>query len=426
MLKVRKMTSVIAAVASLGMLAGCSGATQSEPSSSEGTISGNVVVWTLTPSDAEAAAWDAIVAGFEAKYPGVTVVTETRGTDEHKNALRQAAGTSAAPDIYRYWAGSGLGGELVRAGVSRDISDFYSQYGWEQRFTGAAISGVTQYGGFHGVPFVQPGEAIYYNKALFEQAGITKLPATYEELVAVAKQLKAAGITPIEFGGTVNWDVMRLLDSLIETKCGSETADSLTKGDGNWATEACVTEAFTELKTWGDNYILDGFMAMSNEDSESMLFSGKVAMALEGTWFEGVSLDGGMESGSLGLFPFPTGTGRLYGFGENLYITETSQNAVAAAAFLDYFSSPEGQALANGAWARVGVYNDADASQGLSLTPAWVDIFSAATGLYVNNDQNFSTVVTQEYWRVQNLVILGELDPSEAGAVFQAFREDNS
>jgi raffinose/stachyose/melibiose transport system substrate-binding protein len=219
---------------------------------------------------------------------------------------------------------------------------------------------------------------------------------------------------------------MRLLDSIIETKCGPSTADELNKGDGNWAEEPCVTESFSELKTWADNYILEGFMAMSNGDSEEYFFRGEVAMALEGTWFESVTTDAGVDSANLGLFAFPTGTGRLYGFGENLYITDNSVNVAAAAAFLDYFTSEEGQALADGAWARVGVYTDADPSKGLSLTPAWVDLFDKATGGYVNNDQNFSTVITQEYWRVQNLVILGELEPADAGAVFQQFREANS
>jgi raffinose/stachyose/melibiose transport system substrate-binding protein len=391
-----------------------------------GSDAGEVTVWTLTWSESEQAVWDSIVEAFEEEHPDITVTTETRGTDEHKDALRQSAGTSAGPDIYRYWAGSGLGGELVRAGVSADLTEYYEEYGWEDRFTDAALDGVTQYGDHHGVPFVQPGEALYYNKALFSEAGIEAVPTTYDELVEAADQLSAAGITPIEFGGTVNWDVMRLLDSLIELRCGADTADELNKGDGDWAEESCVTEAFTDLKEWGDEYILEGFMALSNEDSETQFFAGEVAMALEGTWFEGVSLDNGMASEDLGIFPFPTGTGRLYGFGENFYVSEASENKDAAAMFLDFFTSEEGQAIADGAWSRVGVYRDVDTSAGTPLTADWVELFDSAGALYTNNDQNFSTTVTQEYWRIQNAVLLGEIDPADAGAQFQQFREANS
>jgi raffinose/stachyose/melibiose transport system substrate-binding protein len=48
-----------------------------------------------------------------------------------------------------------------------------------------------------------------------------------------------------------------------------------------------------------------------------------------------------------------------------------------------------------------------------------------STGLYVNNDQNFSTATTGEYWRIQNLVLTGDLDPADAGAEFQKFRDAN-
>jgi raffinose/stachyose/melibiose transport system substrate-binding protein len=434
----RHAIHVIAVLSAAVLLVACGGggseatSTTSDGSEAPATsgdggssLSGDVVVWTLTWSETDAASWDAMVAEFEDLHPGVTVTTETRGTDEHKDALRQAAGTDAAPDIYRYWTGSGLGGELVNLGVSRDISDFYEQYGWDDRFTGAALAGVTQYGGHHGVPHVQPGEAIYYSKALFEQAGVTDLPTTYEELVAVADQLVAAGITPIEFGGTVGWDVMRLLDSQIETLCGAETGDSLNIGDGDWSAEPCVTEAFTELQNWSDEYILEGFMAMSNADSEQQFYAGNVAMALEGSWFETFIVDNGMDVDNIGLFQFPTGTGRLYGFGEAWYITETSENAEAAAAFLDFISSEDGLAVAGDTWPRLGVYADFDASGASELTQTWAELFNDAQGIYINNDQNFSTVVTTEYWRIQNSVILGDISPADAGAEFQEFREAN-
>jgi raffinose/stachyose/melibiose transport system substrate-binding protein len=39
----------------------------------------------------------------------------------------------------------------------------------------------------------------------------------------------------------------------------------------------------------------------------------------------------------------------------------------------------------------------------------------------MNNDQNLSLSQTTEYWRIQNLVATGELDPADAGAEFQKF-----
>ena len=403
---------------SVGVLTGCSGGGGAED---ENTLT----LWSVTQEDTQRTAMDELIQQFEDENPGVTVNVEERAVDEMKNSMRQTAGTDAGPDVYRYWEGFGLGGELVEAGVSLDLTDYYEEYGWEERFTPAAMAGITQFGGYHGVPMIQAVEALYYNKTLFEKAGITEPPATYDELVAAAEKLKDAGITPIEFGGTVNWHVMRLLDSIIETTCGADTADALNTGDGDWSKEPCVTEAFTELKKWGDNYLNEGFMGISNDDSSQLFFSGQAAMALEGSWLDTQIVDNGMDPAEVGIMPFPTGTGRLYGFGEALYISEASDKADLAAKFIDFFTSDDAQASVNSAWSPISPNKNVAPPESDSLASYWVDMLAESTGLYVNNDQNFSTAVTTEYFRILNSVLTGDIDPADAGAEFQKFRDGN-
>jgi len=414
----KTLTSIALGAASVVVLSGCSGGGGADDANT-------LTFWTVTQQETQSAAMDKIISDFEADHPDVTINVEERSVDEMKTAMRQTAGTNSGPDIYRYWEGYGLGGELVDAGVSLDLTEYYEKYGWEDRFTAASMSSITQYGGFHGVPFIQATEALYYNKTLFEQAGITDVPTTYDELVAAAEKLVAAGITPIEFGGTVNWHVMRLLDSLVETTCGADTADALTTGDGDWGSEPCVAEAFTELKSWGDNYLNDGFMGISNDDSSQLFFSGQAAMALEGTWLDAQIVDNGMDPAEVGIFAFPTGTDRLYGFGEGLYIDAATDKADLAAEFLDYFTSDEAQSGAEGAWSPISANVNVQPAETDTLAPYWVDMIAASTGLYVNNDQNFSTAVTGEYTRIQNAVLTGDIDPADAGAEFQKFRDDN-
>lgn len=394
--------------------------------SSGGTGSGDadeLVIWMPTQEDSQGEAMTGLIDAFEKANPGTTVTLEQRSVDEHKTAMRQVAGTDAGPDIYWYWEGSGLGGELIDAGMSLDLSDYYSGYGWEDRFTPASLSGITQYGGFHGVPWSQQGEGIYYNKTLFEQAGITTPPATYDELVTAAQKLADAGITPIEFGGTVNWDVMRLLDSLVETECGAETADELNTGDGDWGSEACVTAAFTELKTWGDDFFNGGYLGINNDDAAQLFFSGQAAMSLEGTWYNSQVVDNGLDPAEIGVMMFPTGTDRLYGFGEAFYINAASDKADLAAEFLDFGTSAEGQEIVGDAWAALSVNKDVPVDETNPLNAVWADLFNAADGVYTNNDQNFSTAETTEYWRIQNSVLTGDIAPEDAGAEFQKFRD---
>lgn len=383
-------------------------------------------LWLLTQEPSQKEGINTIVAGFEEAHPGITVTVEERQTDAHKDALRQVAGTDAGPDIYFYWEGPGLGGELVDAGMSLDLTGYYDEYGWQDRFSDATLTGITQYGGFHGVPWTQQAQALYYNKTLFEQAGITDEPATYDDLIAAADELVAAGITPIQFGGTVNWHVMRLLDNILETECGAETHDALNASEASWAEESCVAPAFTELKTWADQYTNAGFMGVSNDESSQLFFTGDAAMALEGTWFDAQVVDNGMDPETVGIFAFPTGTGRLYGFGEALYITATSAHPDEAAVFLDYMSDVEAQTATRGAWGATSVNKNVEPTTDNPLHALWPPIFEAGTGLFMNNDQNFSLDVTTEYWRIQNAVITGEIDPADAGAQLQRFIDSNS
>lgn len=417
----KKLAAILSAAALALGLAACGG-----DDAADGGDSQSITVWQLTLDGAQGEAWDALVSGFEEANPGVTVTTEQRAVDPHKDALRQAAGTDAVPDIYRYWGGPGLGGELIDVGMSMDITHYYDEYGWADQLTDVAVARAQLYGGYNGVAFQESSEALYYNKALFEQAGITELPTTYDDLVAAAEKIKAAGITPMEMGGTVNWHVMRLLDSIIENKCGADKADELNQGDGDWGAEQCVTDSFVELKKWGDNYFNEGYMAISQDDSSQLFFTGQAAMALEGDWFGPQAVDGGMTEDQFGIFPFPTETGRLYGFGELLYITKDAKNPDLAAKFLDYMASEEGQGKLGTAFSVISPNKNVSPPAEAILADEWSEIVGSATGSYLNNDQNFGTAETGEYWRVQNSVLTGSIAPEDAGATFQQWRDANN
>ncbi|WP_415854635.1 ABC transporter substrate-binding protein [Sinomonas sp. G460-2] len=416
----RWFAKAAAAVAAVALLAGCS--------AGAGSSSGDTTLqwWVVNPSNQKAQdGLNKIITDFEAANPGIKVQLTARAVDAHKDALRTAIGTPAAPDIYQYWAGPGLGGELVKANASADLTDYYKQYNWDSRFADAALGPVKQYGGYNGVPFKLNGQALYYNKKLFAQAGITTPPTTLAELDADAQKLKDAGITPIEFGGTVNWHVMRLLDTFLEGNCGSATFDKLVTKKANWGTEQCVTKSFTELQKWSKNYFNPGFIGINNDESSALFYSGKAAMALEGDWFNASIASNNMKPEDVGIFPLSTGTGRLYGFEEAEYITKDSSHKDAAAKFVDYLTSSKVQQDNLGTFATQSVDKDVKSTATDSLTTSWNKVFTDAKGLYMNNDQNLSQTATTEYWRIQNLVATGGMDPSKAGTEFQKFLDSN-
>lgn len=408
--------AIVAAGAALALgLTGCASG------SSGGKITLNY--WINTQQGPAGDGLKSMVADFEKANPNITVDVTQKSTDALKTALRQAAGTPAMPDVYFQWSGLGLGGTYVKQGVDLDLTKYYKQYDWTSRFTKSSLASVTQYGGYHGVPYTADVEAIVYNKALFTKAGITTPPSTYDELFADAKMLKDAGITPIEFGGTVNWYLMRLLDNLLETKCGSATFDKLTALKGNWGTEKCVTDAFTDLKTWANDYLNPGWASETDAQGQAVFYQKQAAMALEGDWFGGSLKQANFTPASdLGVFAFPTGTGRIYGLQQANYISKTSKNPQAAAKFLDFWMSKATQAKYAGSFSQIPVVNGVEAGDnGVGITSTFIDLAKNATGQFQNNDQTLPLDVTTEFWRIQNGVATGSIAPSDAGKQMQTF-----
>jgi raffinose/stachyose/melibiose transport system substrate-binding protein len=374
-------------------------------------------------------AFTEIISSYEKAHPGVIITLETRSIDAQKDALRTAAGTDAFPDIYFMWSGLGLGGEFVKAGASAPLDAYYAKYGWDKILVPAAVAASKQYGDGHnhGIMSEVHGQALYYRKDLFTKAGITSVPTTYADLIADNEKLLKIGVSPIEFGGTVNWHLMRLLDNLLETKCGTATHDQLKSMTASWATTACVADAFTELKLWSDKYIAPGFIAIDNNEASQEFYTGKAAMALEGDWFVGDLTAAKVDLSQIGVFPFPNGTGRLYSFAQGNYIASNSKHKDVAADFLNYFVSVDVQSKYLGTWGTISVnMNVKPPADQPDVAAAWTKIFSGATGSYQNADQAFPLDVTTEYWRIQNLVATDSLDPTKAGAEFQKFIDNRA
>ena len=387
----------------------------------------DLTLWTLNfSSQASNDAMEKIASDFEAANPGVDVEIVTRGTDDHKTALRVAAGSDRGPDIYFSWAGLGLGGEYIKAGLSLPLDTYYDEYKWDEELAPSAASFSRIYeGGRQGVPFTFKGEALYYNKALFEKAGITDLPANYDELVADAEKLKAAGIPAITFGGTVNWHVMRLMDVILESTCGAEKHDALMNMEVSWASEPCATEAFVELDKWSQNYILSPFMGIDQAQSFNLFLAGRAAMMLEGDWLVGQLTEAG-NIDDYGVFPFPTGTDRLYGFAEYHYISTKSENPDLAAKFLDYFISTPVQQATLGQFSTTSINKNVVYENLRPIDQKWLDIFNDYSEVYMNGDQAFPLDVTTEYFRVINEVASGNTAPADAAALLQTFIDNRS
>jgi multiple sugar transport system substrate-binding protein len=72
--------------------------------------------------------------------------------------------------------------EIVSPAVQQDLLQKFADYG---KVDGTA----------YGLPFVSSARGLFYNKELFEKAGVAEPPKTWDELKAAAQKLKASGVS---------------------------------------------------------------------------------------------------------------------------------------------------------------------------------------------------------------------------------------
>src|SRR5919112_3341945 len=137
--------------------------------------------------------YEQVAKDFEASHPGVTVEVQAMAHEDMVDKLEAAFQSGDVPDVYMERGGGELA-DHVEAGLVRDLSDDADE---EVEKIGGSVSGFQVDGKTYALPFSMGVVGFWYNKALFEKAGITETPTTIDELTDVVDTLKGAGITPI-------------------------------------------------------------------------------------------------------------------------------------------------------------------------------------------------------------------------------------
>jgi multiple sugar transport system substrate-binding protein len=150
-----------------------------------------------TSDPAQKLAIENLIAEFEAEYPDIDVIFNLYDHEAYKVAMRNFL-VSDAPDLITWNAGNRMK-VFVDLGLLDDVSDVWESEGLYESMP-AVVSASSVDGKQYGVPYAYYAWGIYYRKDLFDQAGITETPATWEEFKAVGEQLLAADITPVTIG----------------------------------------------------------------------------------------------------------------------------------------------------------------------------------------------------------------------------------
>ena len=279
------------------------------PALTVGSGATKIVWWHISTTADQRANWQNLANEFVTSHPDVSIEINVLENEAFKSKIATAMQSGSPPDIFQSWGG-GVLKQYGDAGLVQDLTPALQQDGWGDSFQPGPLSLYSFDGKTYGAPWDAGMVGFWYNKALFQQAGIAAPPATWTELLDAVKKLKAANITPIAIGGKDKWPGHFYWVYLATRIGGKDAFEKAYTRQGKFNDPAFV-QAGERLKELVDlQPFQNGFLGAGYGDQQSIMANGKAAMELMGQWApganRGVAEDVDAYNASLGFFPFPT------------------------------------------------------------------------------------------------------------------------
>ena len=289
----------------------------------EMVVTGNITLWHAWKEN-EIESLNEVVGAFQAMYPDVTFDTLYVPFDDLRSKYETAVATGGGPNVLigaADWGPAFYDAELVK-----DVSGMASEE-FLRTINPAGLGAVVYKDALVGLPQTIKGVVMFRNAQIIADA-----PATYEDLVAAAQAATTGDVVGanLERGfffsaGHLNGVGGLLMDDqgnpLFNDENGVEWVDLL-----NSFTDAGPAEYYT--------------------DNDVNLFkAGKAGIIIDGTW-NTASLAESIGAENLVIDPWPSPMSG-YVQTENIYMGSNAEgdDETAAWAFMEYFLSPDAQAL---------------------------------------------------------------------------------
>jgi raffinose/stachyose/melibiose transport system substrate-binding protein len=291
-------------------------------------------------------------AAFHERYPNVTITRDSRSFDDLATTLRLALSGNDAPDVVQANNGRADMGAFVAAGELLPLGPWSQAYGWDQRFPDPVRQYVSYTpdgkvfgeGEMYGLPQVGEVVGIYYNPAELQRLGIA-VPATWEDFEAALAAVKAAGATPLQLGNVEGWPALHVFGTVQDQLVPADQITDLAFGrkGASWTTPE-NTQAAQKVADWaGAGYFNEGVNGLDDNQAWQAFSRGESVFFIGGTWYA-ADLEAAMGQ-NVRFMPPPPPAGRPVsatgGTGLPFAITSASDAPDAAAAYLDFITSPD-------------------------------------------------------------------------------------
>jgi raffinose/stachyose/melibiose transport system substrate-binding protein len=277
---------------------------------------------------------------FHAENPNITINFDPTNPPDYNATLRTQLETGTAPDLF-FVRSFATGQDLFEQGFVASLKDLP---GLTDNFSAGSLA---PWASASGEPFAVPiaavSHGIYYNQDLFAANDIA-VPTTWEELMAAAEKLQAAGVTPFANGTKDEWDINEVvLMSIIPSEIGGlDGRNAYLNGDSCF-NDAAIVDSFQKVQDLTP-YLPNGFTATGYADSTQLFIQGQAAMLFDGSWqISSIEKEAPEFKWSVFAVPPPAGKDEYVSFHVDAAIgmNPASENQEAAKTFLQWLKTTD-------------------------------------------------------------------------------------
>ncbi len=329
-----------------------------------GEASGEITILHAFTGEADIAGLTAVIDGFEAANPGITVNEE--GSNDFESLARTRIGSGTPPDIILH-PQPGLLEDFVNQGVVQPVDYLDASVGDD--LIGGLLDLTTFDGTNYGFPLrLSFKSLVWYNQPVFEEAGY-EVPETWEDLLALTEQIAADGeyapwCIGIESGDATGWVATDWVEDVLLRAIGPDAYDQWVAGELDFASDevqGAIEEYMVPIWT-NDDYVNGGRANIAREAFGTAVngilngTDGECVLHRQATFIEGFIAEANPEAEfgtDYNFFYLPPISEEIgspaLGAGD---IAARYTDTAASQAFMEYIATPE----AGEGWAEVGGY----------------------------------------------------------------------
>jgi len=292
--------------------------------------------------EARVNAMDKLIANFEAANPGITVKMTHFPYDDYRTKVAAAIPAGQGPDVVQLFYG--WLNDYIDAGLIQPLpTDMFPPEKIDAEFF-PMVQAMKRDGKYMALPTAVRSLALFYNKKLFEAAGITTPPATLDELVADARLMTKAdgagnitqeGLTSGMSGQDHQW-MREVLFRQFGTAPYSDDRKTVTY-DNEYG--AAALKWYTDLQMT-DKVTNSTFM----DEAQAAFKAGRAGMHIDGSFRIGaLQSTKGLDWGVAELPAGPDGSKSNYAsyWVNAITSSATGEKLAAAEKFMAYITSDE-------------------------------------------------------------------------------------